>query len=225
MQDWFTSRSMAIALTLVFVVIPGLALLAVIVDQGLSERSGAASLMILGFVVFGVGGILYTGRAMWRWPAAQTAPYLLWERGFVIVAVLLTVLGLALLDDMLSRMSSADDFALARLGMVTYAFGAVIVVAAETTYLGKRESTRELNYSQVVFYVVLAFLAQAAIGAALIQTELVAEWVGWATIIWNLAWLVILPIFSPRNIYYPVLHHVAPLIIGIALLAQGYLLT
>jgi hypothetical protein len=139
----------------------------------------------------------------------------------VIVAVLLTVLGLALLDDMLSRISSADDFAIARLGMVTYAFGAVIVVAAETTYLGKRESTREWNYSQVVFYVVLAFLAQAAIGAALIQTELVAAWVGWATIIWNLAWLAILSILSPHNMYYPALHHVAPLIIGIALLVQG----
>ena len=72
--------------------------------------------------------------------------------------------------------------------------------------------------SQVVLYVVVAFLAQAAIGAALIQSELLAGWVGWFTIIWNLAWLAALPIVSPSDIYYPVLHHVAPLIIGIALL-------
>lgn len=216
MRGWLTSRNGAIALTIVFVVIPGLALLAVVVDQGLSKRSGAASLMILGFVVFGVGGILYTGRAMWQWPAGQTPRYLLWERGFVIAALLLNVLGLVLLEAMLH-----DDSSMARLGMVTYVFAAVIVVVAETTYLSKRESTREWAYPQVVLYVVLAFLAQAAFGVALLQTELVAGWAGWVTIIWNLAWLVILPIFSPRDIYYPVLHHVAPLLIGIALLAQG----
>ncbi len=211
MRGWFTSRNTAVALTVVFVVMPALALLAVVVDQGLSERSGAASLLILGFVVFGVGGILYTGRAMWKWPAGQTPRYLLWERSSIIAAVLLTVLGLVLLEDMLV---DGGDPVLARLGMFTYLFGAVIVVAAETTFL----YSREWVYPQVVLYVVLAFLAQAAVGAALIQSELVAGWAGWFTIIWNLAWLVALPFISPRDIYYPVLHHVAPLVIGIALL-------
>jgi len=77
---------------------------------------------------------------------------------------------------------------------------------------------REWVYPQIVFHVVLAFLAQAAFGAALLRTGLVAGWVGWATILWNLAWLVVLAIVSPRNMYFPVLHHVAPLLIGIALL-------
>ena len=131
MRGWFTSRNTAVALTVVFVVMPALALLAVVVDQGLSERSGAASLLILSFVVFAVGGILYTGRAMWKWPAGQTPRYLLWERSSIIAAVLLTVLGLVLLEDMLV---DGGDSALARLGMFTYLFGAVIVVAAETTY-------------------------------------------------------------------------------------------
>jgi hypothetical protein len=212
MQGWFTSRNGAMALGVVFVVVPGLALLAAMVDQGISERSGAASLLILGFVVFAVGGILYTGRAIWKWPAGQTGRYLLWERGFVIAAVMASVLGLVLLDDMLN---SAGDSGVGRLGMVSYLFGAAVVVMAETTYLGKREWV----YPSIVFYVVVGFLAQAAIGAALVQTELVAAWVGWFAIIWNVVWLVILPIFSPRDIYYPVLHHVAPLIIGIALLA------
>jgi hypothetical protein len=74
------------------------------------------------------------------------------------------------------------------------------------------------TYPHIVLHVVLAFLAQAAFGAALIQTGLVPSWVGWATIIWNLAWLICLPVTSPRDIYFPVLHHVAPLVIGIALL-------
>ena len=52
------------------------------------------------------------------------------------------------------------------------------------------------------------------------QTGLVAAWAGWATILWNLGWLLIMLIIRPRDIYYPVLHHVAPLLIGIALLTQ-----
>ncbi len=177
----------------------------------LSERQTAASLLILCFGVFAVGGILYTGRAIWKWSSGETVGYLHWERGFVIAAVLVTVLGLVLLEDMLR---DAGDSVIARLGMVTYMIGAVVVVVAETAYLNTRESV----YPQIVVYVVLALLAQAAFGVALLRTGLVAGWVGWATIIWNLGWLVILPIVSPRDLYYPVLHHVAPLLIGIMLL-------
>jgi hypothetical protein len=45
-----------------------------------------------------------------------------------------------------------------------------------------------------------------------------AAWLGWVTILWNLVWLVVLPVITPRDIYYPVLHHFAPLLIGTALL-------
>ena len=43
--------------------------------------------------------------------------------------------------------------------------------------------------------------------------------VGWATIIWNPALLAAIPIFKPRDIYYPFVHYIAPLLIGITLLA------
>jgi hypothetical protein len=203
-----------IAFSVVFAVIVGFVLLAVISDQGLSERTAAASLLILCFDIFTVGGILYTGRAIWQWPVGQTSLFLLWERGFVIAAVMATVLGLVLLERLLN---AAGASAIAELGMVMYTFGAVIVVAAETAFMGGREWV----YPQVVLYIILAFLAQAAFGVALVQTGLVAKWVGWTVIIWNLAWPIALRLFSPRDIYFPVLHHVAPLIIGIALLAQG----
>lgn len=183
-------------------------------DGLLSERQGAAGLLILCFLIFTVGGILYTGRAIWKWPTAQTARYLYWERGFVIAAVVATILGLALLEELLNR---AGDAGLARIGMFTYLFAATVVVVAETNFA----SSRQWVYSQVVLYVVLAFLAQAAFGVSLLQTGLLAKWVGWFTIIWNVGWLVALPIVSPRDIYYPALHHFAPLIIGIALLAKG----
>lgn len=214
MKPWLVSWRGVVALSAAVAAIVGLVLLATIYEQGFSERAIAASLLALSFVVFGVGGLLYTGRDIWKWPAGQTPGYLRWERGFVITAVLATVLGLVLLEDILN---GAGDAGVARLGMVTYVFGAVVVVVAETSYLGNHAWV----YPQVVLYVVLAFLAQAAFGVSLLQTELLAGWVGWVTIIWNIAWLVALLILSPRNIYYPALHHVAPLMIGIALLVKG----
>ena len=98
----------------------------------LAERQSAASLLIFCFVVFTVGGILYTGRAIWKWPVSETIGYLRWERGFVMAAVVVTVLGLMLLEDLLRN---AGDMVFARLGLVTYLLGAPVVLVAETTFL------------------------------------------------------------------------------------------
>lgn len=213
MRAWFTSRNGVITLTILFALGAGLALLSAIATQGLSTRTLAASLLVLCFVVFTFGGVLYAGRAFLNWQIEETSSHLIWERGFVIGGILATVLGLALLEELLR---AAGEPVLSRLGMVTYLVGAVVVIAAETAYLGKRDWL----YPQIVLYVILAFLAQAAFGASLLQTGLVAGWAGWATLIWNIAWLLIMLIIRPRDIYFPVLHHVAPLIIGIALLTQ-----
>jgi hypothetical protein len=185
----------------------------VIGRQGVSARTIAASLLVLSFMVFAVGGILYTGRAMWHWHIEDLSAYLVRERGFVIAATLATVLGLALLGDLLR---DAGDAVSARLGVVTYAVGATLVLVAETTYLIKRE----WNYAQIVLYVILAFLAQAVLGVALLQTGLVAGWVGWTSVLWNLACLLVMAIVRPRDVYFPALHFVAPLVIGLALIAE-----
>jgi len=89
-------------------------------------------------------------------------------------------------------------------------------VVGETGIVGKGVWV----YPQIVIYVVLAFLAQAVFGASLLQTGLVAAWAGWGTVIWNLGWLFVMLLSRPHDIYFPVLHHVAPLIIGIALLVR-----
>jgi hypothetical protein len=186
----------------------------VVVGRGFfSEQVVAASLLVLSFVIFAVGGILYTGRAIWKWPAGEAPRYLRWERGFVMAAILAMVLGLVLLERMLE---AAGDTILAPLAMVTFLIGAVVVIVAETFHL----SGQEWVYGSIVMYVLLAFLAQAVFGVSLLRTGLLPGWVGWAAVVWNLAWLVVLPIVSPRDIYYPVLHHVAPLLIGIALLVR-----
>lgn len=211
METWFMSPNGALTLTVLIAIGTGLALLRVLATQGLSTRTIAASLLILCFIVFIFGGVLFMGRAFWGWPIDHSQ--MSWERGLIIAAVLTTALGLALLEDLLR---TAGESILARLGMVAYLFGAVIVVVAETTDLGGRG----LVYPQIVLYVVLAFLAQAAFGAALLRTRLVAGWAGWGMMIWNLGWLLVMVIVRPSDMYFPVLHHVAPLMIGIALLTQ-----
>ncbi len=213
MKTRIASRNGILTFTILIAIGAGLVLLNAIVAQGLSMRTVTASLLILCFFVFTIGGVLFTGRAFLKWQIDETSSHLLWERGFVIGGVLATVLGLSLLEDMLR---AAGEPLLSRLGMLTYLIGAVVVVAAETAYLSKRDWL----YPQIVLYVVLAFLAQAAIGASLLQTGLVAGWAGWTAILWNLGWLLVMLVVRPRDFYYPVLHHVAPLLIGIALLIQ-----
>lgn len=211
MRTWITSRTGVLGLTGIITLGACLALLSAIAAQGLSIRTVAGSLLVISFLVFMFGGMLFTGRAFLKWPGSETRSYLLWERGLVIAAILETTLGLVLLSDLLR---AAGDIGLAQLGAVGYLFGAVIVVVAETAFLGKGDWV----YPQVVLYVVVAFLAQAAIGASLLQTGLTAGWVGGFAVIWNLGVLLILLVVRPRDVYYPVLHHVAPLVIGIALL-------
>ena len=90
------------------------------------------------------------------------------------------------------------------------------MLAAETFGLDLQETI----YAPIVVFIVLAFLGEAIFGAAILRTGLMPPWVGWTTIIWNLAWLVILPFARPQNMYYPWLHYIAPLIIGIMLLVR-----
>lgn len=179
----------------------------------LLERRSAAGLLILSALVFVVAGLLFTGRAIWRWPAGETSLYLRWERGLVLAAFMINVLGFVLLEELLRQVGG---LIVARPALMIYLVGAAVLVVAETTFLDRREFV----YTQIVAHVVLSFLAQAAFGATLLQTGLVAPWVGWATLIWNLAWLIILPLVYPRDMYFPWLHYAAPLTIGIALLAR-----
>lgn len=177
----------------------------------LIERRLAAALLIGCFLVFVVGGMLYTGRAIWKWPVAQTNTYLRWERGWVIAAALVNILGFVVLAGLLQN---AADAVIVRLSLTVYVVATAVLLAAEGTLM----FDRQWIVPQVVLYVVLAFLVQAAFGVALLRTGLVPAWAAWATIVWNLGWLVFFAIVRPNDMYYPVLHHVAPLLIGVALL-------
>jgi hypothetical protein len=179
-----------------------------------SIQVAAGWLLLLSGLIFMVGGMLYAGRAIWNWPAGQTRRYLDWERGFVIAALLTAVAGLTLVDRLLE---AAGDILLAPVGMAILLIAAAVVITAEAFFISKQEWV----YAPTVIFVVLAFLGQALFGAALLRTVLLPAWVGWAAILWNLAWLVILPIARPKEMYYPWLHYVAPLLIGISFLVRG----
>jgi hypothetical protein len=209
---WFTSPYRVVTLSVINVMLTVLALIVMLSNQGISELTAAASLLVVSFMIFFVAGVLFTGRALWKWEIKNLSTYMRWERSLVIVPTVTTSLGFVLLSDMLN---AGGDAFLARLGTTAYLFGAVLVVSAETTFISKGE----WNSVQVILYVILALLGQAAIGAALVQTGLASAWVGWLTIIWNVGFLLIFIIARPREVYYPAIHFFAPLIIGLGLAA------
>jgi len=184
------------------------------VQDMISEQVVAGWLLILSAMIFVPAGLLFTGRAIFKWPSAQSQGYLFWERGLVMGAILAATLGFVLLTQLLE---AAGDKIVSPLAMVVFLLATGLVLAAESFGL----KLHDYLYAPIVVFVVLAFLGQAAFGVSILRTGFLPEWVGWVTVIWNVAWLVILPIARPQDMYYPWLHYVAPLVIGIALLNKG----
>jgi hypothetical protein len=136
------------------------------------------------------------------------------ERSSIMSGAILAAIGFVLLAGAFQNAGGV----LAIIGATAYLFGAVLVVAGEALSL---TVGYEKIYPITVIYVVMAFLAQAAVGGAVIQSGLLAASIGWATILWNIAWLIVLSLFSRRDMYYPILHYVMPLVMGIALLLSN----
>lgn len=174
----------------------------------------AAWLLIASAFVFVVSGMLFTGRVIWKWPVSNTARFLRTERGFVMAAILLATLGFVLLQQLLAE---AGERLLAPLGSTVFLIAAVLFITAESSSLDRQE----WPYAQIVVAIYLAFVGQALFGFSILRSSFQPAWVGWVTVFWNLAWPIILPFARPKDIYYPWLHYVAPLLIGITLLALG----
>lgn len=174
----------------------------------------AGVLMLVGFVAMSAGGILWsTGRGNDYTGTARHA----WERGLIINAVVLTAIGLLLLAEYLR---DTRGHPLALTGAVTYLLGGVLAVASEASNIAGLPG----SYAQTVIYVVLAFLGQAVIGVSLIQSRTYPSAVGWATLGWNLVWLIILPITTPGDISFPILHHIMPAVMAVPLLTASVIL-
>lgn len=177
------------------------------------EQDAAGWLLILSGLLFLPGALLYTSRVIWKRTTGTNPVYRYWERGWVIAAVVVVVLGWGLLEKLLE---AVGDSILAPSGWILLLLSAGLVLAAELYNLSQQAWLQPL----IVVHVVLAFLSQAFFGASLLKTGLLPAWVGWATILWSLGMLIYLPVFKPRDIYYPWVHYVAPLMIGIGLLVK-----
>lgn len=176
-----------------------------------SYQRSAGALMAAAIIPLALGVYLFLSRNGVQGGVPRNQALFIWERGSILTAVILTAVSLMLLEGILRE---TNGHVLARLGANAYFFGAVLLVAAEAMQLPEGGA----SYPLIVIYVVLAFLGQAAIGGALLQSNLLPAWIGWTVMAWNLGLLVVLPIFTPRDIYFPVQHHLMPLLIGIALL-------
>ncbi len=184
-------------------------------EQGFWTLHRTAGILMIGAVIpLAFGVFLFLRRNGIQSNLHPGQAVFIWERGSILAAVILTALGLTLLD---AAIKDTTGHVMARLGAGAFFFGATVLVVAETM----RMQDGETVYPLIVVYVVLAFLGQALIGGALLQSNLVPIWSGWAVVLWNLAWLVILTITTPSDVYFPVLHHMMPFLIGVILLSKG----
>jgi hypothetical protein len=164
-------------------------------------------LLIAAFVLNMGGVVLFSGSQIYRW-FIDSPTLLAWERSMFIAAYVAAALGIGLLEMVLRDTSAA---VLARLGSTAFLMAAVVALVVEAAFLGGRASTsRPVN-----IMVVLLFVAEATLGAALLRSGAVRAWIGLAVLVWNVGWLVVLPVVSPGDIYYPILHFVPLLLIGI----------
>jgi hypothetical protein len=175
-----------------------------------TEERVTGALLVAAILPLALGLDLFMSRNGVQGGAPRSPALFVWERGSILAAVVLTALGFVLLE---ATLQDTNGRVLARLGGSAYFFGAVLLAAAEAMRLP--------SSPLIVVYVILAFLGQAAIGGALLQANILPSWIGWTTIAWNLGLLVILLAVTPGDIYYPIVHHLMPLLIGIPLLWRG----
>lgn len=166
--------------------------------------------LIAGFAVLLVGVFLFLSRPA-GFSAAPPGQRMIVERGAIGLAAILNAIGLLLLAQRLAA-SAGGPWALA--GAYLFLVGSVVLVIAEALKLSQPGNV----YPLIVAYICLALLAQAAIGLGIVLSRELPAPLGWTTIAWNIAWLLILPLATPADMYFPILHHLMPLAIGISLL-------
>jgi hypothetical protein len=142
----------------------------------LVERRVAGSLLVTGFAILVVAAVLYGYGA---YPAGHA-----WQSNALTVGLVLTLLGLAALQVVLTE---SGDLLLARLGTIAYLVGVVLWIVDDALDLAGAGFIFELERD----YVVLACLAIAAFGGAILRTQILPRWVGGAAVSWAVVWTVL----------------------------------
>ena len=152
-----------------------------------------------------------------------------WATSSFIGAILVTLFGLGLLASLL-RITGDPGFS--DVGLLSFAVGAVLWVihlAERLTvhpWAGKELAAKGVipeiytalstwTWAMFVIFTILAFGGIMAFGGAILATNLLPHWLGWAAIIYSAAGLVILAITRDA---LPIMHHLMPLVFGIVLL-------
>lgn len=130
----------------------------------------------------------------------------------IAAATVLLVLGLAALVEPL-RQGGAP--ALADLSFALLLLGAPLWLASLVHRIVAREEGAAWAGGLFLAWSVLANLAGAGLGAALVSSDLAGGWAGWAAI--ALGALVLVQLLATGD-SLPVLYHVGPALIGVALL-------
>ena len=164
---------------------------------------------MIGFL-FHLGGVLiFNGRFFLGW-FPETGGWFTWERSLFIAAYATAALGTDLLGFTLLKAGRAVA---GRLGATAFLIAALLAILVEASFLGSHAGQTPL----VVVMVVALFLAEAIVGWSLIGSDVVSDWIGWAVASWNLACLALV-VAALDDIYYPALHFLPLLFVGIGLL-------
>ena len=122
------------------------------------ERAAGVFLVLVAVATL-PGFMMFWLRRGHRGGAPRSRAHFIVERSSLMSGAILAAIGFVLLADVFQN---ADGRVLATLGATAYLFGAILLVIAEALSL---TVGYEKLYPVINIYVVMAFLAQAAIGA------------------------------------------------------------
>jgi hypothetical protein len=172
-----------------------------------------SGLLLLSAFALNLGGVvMYAAGTEYGW-VGETPTYHAWERALFMSSYIAAALGTALLEPTLAEAGAAI---LGRLAAIAFPMAASVALVMEAVTINGSEP-----YALIVISVLLLFGAELLLGAAVLASRLVPAWVGWAAVVWNVAWPAILPIVSPGDPYYPILHAIPLLMISIPLIQPG----
>jgi hypothetical protein len=182
-----------------------------------NERRLTSVLLSLGALLFGIALVSQAfGVKIMDYVAAPQWGWLL-----MIVAVVLTALGLIILATLLRE---AGDRTLSPLGLIGFLFGTILGIIYLALKAGAEASAvpgflSRWAYTLVLIYNTLAFLTIAVHGGRSLQTRLLPKWIRWASIAGCMALLVMSLIALE---HYPAFPHEMLLVVGIMLLLRRY---
>jgi hypothetical protein len=176
-------------------------------------RRVSGLLLLLAFVLNLGGVVMYAAGTEYGW-IGETPTYYAWERALFMSSYVAAALGAAALEPALAE---AGASILGRLAAVAFPMAASVALVMEAVSIDGAKF-RPGSHALILVAVLLLFGAEVLLGAAVLASRLVPAWVGWAAVVWNVAWPAILPILSPADPYYPILHAIPLLMISIPLI-------